>query len=131
MGFGRRPRVEPKLARSPRVSILKPLAGNDDELAKNLESFANLDYPNFQLLLAVASPARAGGGALGLRGLDRPPPAAVSRGPRRRAPPTGCGPRLEPRGGHGRTDDRRRDREPEPRGDPPALPGLPEGPHPP
>jgi ceramide glucosyltransferase len=39
----------------PRVSILKPLAGADDELAENLATFAELDYPDYEVLLGVAS----------------------------------------------------------------------------
>ena len=42
-------------ARSPRVTICKPLAGTDDDLALNLESFARLRYPSFEILLGVAS----------------------------------------------------------------------------
>jgi ceramide glucosyltransferase len=42
-------------SRAPRVSVLKPLAGIDDELDANLESFARIDYPAFEILLGVAS----------------------------------------------------------------------------
>src|SRR5271154_5931433 len=38
----------------PKVSILKPLAGCDDDLAENLESFAGIEYPSFEVLLGVA-----------------------------------------------------------------------------
>lgn len=51
----RRPPRPLALARAPRVSILKPVAGVDDELASNLASFAALDYPSFELLLGVSS----------------------------------------------------------------------------
>jgi ceramide glucosyltransferase len=43
--------------RAPRVTIFKPLAGHDDELEANLESFARIDYPAFEVLLGVASPS--------------------------------------------------------------------------
>jgi ceramide glucosyltransferase len=41
----------------PWVSILKPVAGADDELQDNLASFAALDYPAYEILIGVASPA--------------------------------------------------------------------------
>jgi ceramide glucosyltransferase len=39
-----------------RFSILKPLAGEDDDLALNLESFAQISHPDFEILFGVASP---------------------------------------------------------------------------
>jgi ceramide glucosyltransferase len=45
------------LARAPRVTIFKPLAGRDDDLEANLESFARIDYPAFEILFGVASPS--------------------------------------------------------------------------
>ncbi|MFT3766069.1 MAG: glycosyltransferase [Minicystis sp.] len=50
----RRPAPAPSVR--PWVSILKPVAGADDELRENLESFAALDYPAFEIVLGVASP---------------------------------------------------------------------------
>jgi ceramide glucosyltransferase len=53
-GMGRRTTF-PIPQQKPRVSILKPLAGIDDELAENLASFAELDYPDYEIILGVAS----------------------------------------------------------------------------
>lgn len=41
----------------PRVTVFKPLAGYDDDLEENLESFARLDYPDFEILIGVAAGA--------------------------------------------------------------------------
>jgi ceramide glucosyltransferase len=43
----------------PPVSILKPLCGLDDELAVNIERFALLPYPSYELLLGVRSTSDA------------------------------------------------------------------------
>src|SRR5258708_38679929 len=52
-------RVAPEQAialdRRPGGSIFKPLAGREDELEANLDAFARIDYPSFEVLLGVAS----------------------------------------------------------------------------
>jgi ceramide glucosyltransferase len=40
-------------AAHPRISVLKPCCGLDDELSFNLECFADLDYPDYELVLGV------------------------------------------------------------------------------
>ena len=49
--FLRRP--APQTHQSPRISILKPLCGVDDELERNLALFATLDYPHYEVVLGV------------------------------------------------------------------------------
>lgn len=48
-------RRPPALSTFPPVSILKPLKGEDDGLYANLASFAQLDYPRFEILFGIAS----------------------------------------------------------------------------
>ncbi|MBK9518294.1 MAG: glycosyltransferase [Anaeromyxobacter sp.] len=43
----------------PGVSVLKPLCGVDDDLAANLECFAALDWPDYEVLLGVRGPEDA------------------------------------------------------------------------
>lgn len=50
----RRGRPRTDVGRAPRVTIFKPLAGSDDDLDENLESFARIDYPSFEILFGVA-----------------------------------------------------------------------------
>jgi len=40
----------------PGISVLKPLCGLDDDLEGNLETFAALDWPEYEVLLGVRSP---------------------------------------------------------------------------
>ena len=48
-------RAAPAPRARPPISILKPLCGLDDQLADNLASFAALPYPDYEVLLGVAS----------------------------------------------------------------------------
>jgi ceramide glucosyltransferase len=44
----------------PAVSVLKPLAGLEPELAANLRSFCDQDYPHFEVILGVGDGSDAG-----------------------------------------------------------------------
>jgi ceramide glucosyltransferase len=55
----RRGRTRTEVGRAPRVTIFKPLAGSDDDLDDNLESFARIDYPSFEILFGVADTSDA------------------------------------------------------------------------
>lgn len=52
MHFQKPPRRWPKSL--PPVSILKPLKGCDPNLEENLETFAQLDYPHYEVIFSVA-----------------------------------------------------------------------------
>jgi len=45
--------IEPPPGVAPGISILKPLAGIDDDLARNLAQFAELEYPAYEVVLGV------------------------------------------------------------------------------
>ena len=47
----REPALRP--SRWPGISILKPLCGHDDDLEDNIEQFAMLDYPTYEVVLGV------------------------------------------------------------------------------
>jgi len=46
-------RIAPGCHRCPGITILKPICGVDDNLMANLRTFAELDYPGFEVLLGV------------------------------------------------------------------------------
>jgi len=54
--FFKKSRAIAPLKRYPPVSIIKPLRGTDSKLAGNLRSFLDIDYPDFELIFAVADP---------------------------------------------------------------------------
>lgn len=46
-------KAAPRPVSFPFISVLKPLCGVDDDLLRNLASFARLDYPAYEVLLGV------------------------------------------------------------------------------
>jgi ceramide glucosyltransferase len=48
-----RRKATPVPSTAPGISILKPLCGKDDDLWGNLENFATLDYPGYEVILGV------------------------------------------------------------------------------
>ncbi len=47
--------AKPTIEAGPGISVLKPLCGIDDDLGANLERFAGLDYPDYEVLLGLES----------------------------------------------------------------------------
>ncbi|MBI3681163.1 MAG: bacteriohopanetetrol glucosamine biosynthesis glycosyltransferase HpnI [Acidobacteria bacterium] len=45
----------PPLAATPPISILKPLAGAEEDLEENLRTFFEQEYPRFEILMAVSA----------------------------------------------------------------------------
>ncbi len=50
VALSKRPKLD---GPTPPVTILKPMAGNDDDLYTNVESYAELNYPDYEVLLGV------------------------------------------------------------------------------
>lgn len=50
----RRLKPVPKLKGRSKITILKPLKGYDDGLKENLESFFNLDYPDYEIIFGAS-----------------------------------------------------------------------------
>jgi len=53
--FFRKSQAATPLKRCPPVSIIKALKGIDAHLIENLESFCNMDYPDYEIIFAAAS----------------------------------------------------------------------------